>query len=187
MMDSLPYRNSAAEVLARLVRSLPPAAGILGIATCDKGLPAMMMAMAECNHLPGVLVPGGVTLPPSEGEDAGTIQSIGARFAHGEVSLKEAAELGCAACASPGGGCQFLGTAASAQVTAEALGIALPHSALAPSGEQVWLELAEHHVNIGHCQPAATVGPATPVARGAWVGAGRLGADLKAAITEVQD
>ena len=147
MMDSLPYRNSAAEVLARLVRSLPPAAGILGIATCDKGLPAMMMAMAECNHLPGVLVPGGVTLPPSEGEDAGTIQSIGARFAHGEVSLKEAAELGCAACASPGGGCQFLGTAASAQVTAEALGIALPHSALAPSGEQVWLELATQSTN----------------------------------------
>lgn len=65
-----------------------------------------------------------------------------ARYAHGLVSLEEAAELGCRACASPGGGCQFLGTAATSQVVAEALGLALPHSALAPSGQPVWTELA---------------------------------------------
>ncbi len=52
------------------------------------------------------------------------------------------AEMGCRACASPGGGCQFLGTAATSQVVAEALGIALPHSALAPSGHAVWLDAA---------------------------------------------
>lgn len=142
MMDSLPYRNTAAEVFGRLIRSLPPAKGVMGIATCDKGLPAMIMALAASRGLPGILVPGGVTLPPHEGEDAGTIQSIGTRFAHGEVSLKEAAELGCAACATSGGGCQFLGTAASSQVVAEALGMTLPHAALAPSGEAVWLSLA---------------------------------------------
>jgi putative YjhG/YagF family dehydratase len=50
--------------------------------------------------------------------------------------------MGCRACGSSGGGCQFLGTAATSQVVAEALGLALPHSALAPSGEPVWLELA---------------------------------------------
>src|SRR5207344_2363340 len=77
-----------------------------------------------------------------DGEDAGAVQTIGARFSRGLLSLKEASELGCRACASPGGGCQFLGTAATAQVVAEALGMALPHSALAPSGEPVWLELA---------------------------------------------
>jgi dihydroxyacid dehydratase/phosphogluconate dehydratase len=88
------------------------------------------------------LVPGGVTLPPERGEDAGKVQTLGARFSHGLVSLEEAAELGCRACASPGGGCQFLGTAATAQVVAEALGLSLPHSALAPSGEAVWLDLA---------------------------------------------
>jgi len=49
--------------------------------------------------------------------------------------------MGCRACGSPGGGCQFLGTAATSQVVAEALGLALPHSALAPSGQPVWLEL----------------------------------------------
>src|SRR5437763_3539229 len=142
MMDSLPYRNDAAIVFRRLIRSLPRRKGVLGVATCDKGLPAMMMALAGSKHLPCVLVPGGVTLPPRDGEDAGKVQSIGARFAHGELTLPEAAELGCRACASPGGGCQFLGTAATSQVVAEALGLTLPHAALAPSGQPIWLDLA---------------------------------------------
>src|SRR5881398_3576575 len=142
MMDSLPYRNDAAIVLRRLIRSLPTRAGVMGVATCDKGLPAMMMALAAARDLPTVLVPGGVTLMPESGEDAGKVQSIGARFAHGIISLQEAAEAGCRACASPGGGCQFLGTAATSQVVAEALGLTLPHAALAPSGEPVWLDMA---------------------------------------------
>jgi xylonate dehydratase len=142
MMDSLPYRNDAAMVLRRLIRSLPTRRGVIGVATCDKGLPAMMMALASMRDLPCVLVPGGVTLPPAQGEDAGKIQTIGARFAHGQISLQEAAELGCRACASPGGGCQFLGTAATAQVVGEALGLSLPHSALAPSGQPIWLDMA---------------------------------------------
>ena len=119
MMDSLPYRNDAAIVFRRLIRSLPRRKGVLGIATCDKGLPAMMLALAGMRDLPGGIVPGGVTLPPREGEDAGKVQSLGARYVHHEVSLQEAAELGCRACACPGGGCQFLGTAATAQVVAE--------------------------------------------------------------------
>src|SRR3954451_3179469 len=142
MFDSLPYRNDAAMVLGRLIRSLPQRQGIIGVATCDKGLPAMMMAVAGARNLPGIIVPGGVTLPPTESEDAGKVQTIGARYVHGDISLEDAAAAGCAACASPGGGCQFLGTAATAQVVAEALGIALPHSALAPSGQPIWREMA---------------------------------------------
>lgn len=142
MFDSLPYRNDAAIVFRRLIRSLPTRSGVLGVATCDKGLPAMMMALAGMRDLPSVLVPGGVTLPPSNGEDAGAVQTLGARFSHGLISLEEAAELGCRACGTPGGGCQFLGTAATSQVVSEALGLSLPHSALAPSGEPVWTELA---------------------------------------------
>ncbi|NOU80467.1 YjhG/YagF family D-xylonate dehydratase [Paenibacillus sp. LMG 31459] len=139
MFDSLPYRNDAAVVLRRLIRSLPTRKGVLGVATCDKGLPAMMLALAGMRHqLPGIIVPGGVTLPPVNGEDAGKVQSIGARFSNGELSLEDAADLGCRACATPGGGCQFLGTAATAQVIAEALGMSLPHSALSPSGQPVW-------------------------------------------------
>ncbi len=142
MLDSLPYRNDAAMVLRRLMRSLPTRRAVIGIATCDKGLPAMMMALASSGHVPAVLVPGGVTLLPEDGEDAGKVQTIGARFAHGEITREYAAEVGCRACATPGGGCQFLGTAATSQVVAEALGMALPHSALAPSGQPVWLDAA---------------------------------------------
>lgn len=141
MFDSLAYRNDAAVVMRRLIRSLPTAAGVMGIATCDKGLPATMLALAGVKSLPGVIVPGGVTLPVQGAEDAGQIQSLGARFSRDLVSLDYAAEMGCRACGSAGGGCQFLGTAATSQVIAEALGLALPHSALAPSGEPSWLEL----------------------------------------------
>ncbi len=148
MFDSLPYRNDAAMVFRRLIRSLPQRVGVLGVATCDKGLPSMMMALAAQRDLPTVLAPGGVTLPPTSGEDAGAVQTIGARFAHGMLTLDEAAALGCRACGTPGGGCQFLGTAATSQVVAEALGLAIPHSALAPSGEPVWTE-------IGHASARA--------------------------------
>ena len=141
MMDSLAYRNDAATVLRRLIRSLPTRGGVLGIATCDKGLPAMMMALAAQKSLPCVIVPGGVSLLPEQGEDAGKVQSLGARFAHGLITLEEASELGCRACASPGGGCQFLGTAATSQVVAEALGLSVTHSALAPSGQPIWLDM----------------------------------------------
>jgi putative YjhG/YagF family dehydratase len=140
MLDSLPYRNDAAMVLGRLMRSLPNRRGVIGVATCDKGLPAMMMALAGSGPLPSILVPGGVTLLPEDGEDAGKVQTIGARFSQEQITLEYAAEVGCRACASPGGGCQFLGTAATSQVVAEALGLALPHTALAPSGQPVWLD-----------------------------------------------
>ena len=142
MFDSLPYRNDAAAVFRRLIRSLPTRRGVLGIATCDKGLPAMMMALAANGDLPGVLVPGGVTLLPEAGEDAAHAQAIGMRFVHGEITLAEASEIGCRTCASPGGGCQFLGTAATAQVVGEALGLSLGHTALAPSGQPIWLDMA---------------------------------------------
>ncbi len=148
MFDSLPYRNDAAQVLRRLIRSLPRRSGVIGVATCDKGLPAMMMALASMRDLPGVLVPGGVTLPPEQGEDAGAVQTIGARFSHGLLTLDEASDLGCRACGTPGGGCQFLGTAATSQVVAEALGMAPAHSALAPSGAETWLEVARRAARL---------------------------------------
>jgi putative YjhG/YagF family dehydratase len=158
MMDSLPFRNDAAMVLRRLMRSLPTRKGVLGVATCDKGLPAMMMALASAGKLPAILVPGGVTLLPESGEDAGKVQTIGARFAQQQITLDYAADVGCRACATPGGGCQFLGTAATAQVVGEALGLALPHTALAPSGHAIWLDAARrsaravlrmHHLEMG--------------------------------------
>jgi putative YjhG/YagF family dehydratase len=100
------------------------------------------MALASSGSLPSVLIPGGVTLLPESGEDAGKAQTIGARFAQGQITLEYAAEIGCRACATPGGGCQFLGMAATSQVIAEGLGLALPHSALGPSGQPIWVDAA---------------------------------------------
>ncbi len=148
MFDSLPYRNDAAIVFRRLIRSLPTRRGVLGIATCDKGLPAMMLALSGSSHLPSVIVPGGVTLPARDAEDLGKVQTIGARYTHGMISLEEAAEAGCRACGSPGGGCQFLGTAATSQVIAEALGMTVPHAALAPSGQPIWMEMARQSAAV---------------------------------------
>ena len=147
MMDSLAYRNDSAQVFKRLIRSLPVRKGVMAIATCDKGLPAVMMAIGSMRNLPCILVPGGSTLPPIKGEDAGKVQSIGARFSQGELSLEDASEFGCKACASSGGGCQFLGTAGTSQVVAEALGLTLTHSALSPSGQAIWLDIARRSAN----------------------------------------
>jgi len=152
MFDSLPYRNDAAIVFRRLIRSLPTRRGVIGVATCDKGLPAMMIALAGAANLPSVVVPGGVTLPArnEQGpeEDLGKVQTIGARYTNGMISLEDASAAGCKACGSPGGGCQFLGTAATSQVVAEALGMTAPHAALAPSGQPVWLDLARQSAKI---------------------------------------
>ena len=143
MMDSLPYRNDASTVFRRLIRSLPTRKGVIGVATCDKGLPSMMMALAGTSDLPTILIPGGVTLLSEDtDEDLGRIQTIGARFSQGDIDLDYAAEMACRSCASPGGGCQFLGTAATSQTIAEALGLTLPHSALAPSGSEIWRDMA---------------------------------------------
>ena len=56
-------------VLATKVSSLPTRKGVLGVATCDKGLPATLLALAGCRDLPGIIVPGGVTLPAIDAED----------------------------------------------------------------------------------------------------------------------
>lgn len=142
MLDSLAYRNDAATVFRRQIRSLPQGQGVLGAATCDKGLPAMMMALAGVPDLPSVLLPGGVTLLAEDAEDAGKVQTLSARFSRGDIGLDYALSMGCRACGSPGGGCQFMGTAATSQVVGEALGMALPHSALAPSGAEIWRDMA---------------------------------------------
>src|SRR6202044_3557892 len=70
MFDSLAYRNDAATIFRRLIRSLPTRSGVIGVATCDKGLPAMMMALASMRDLPCVLVPGGGALLAEGGEAA---------------------------------------------------------------------------------------------------------------------
>ena len=100
----------------------------------------MMMALAGTPDKPTIIMPGGVTLAVENGEDTAKIQSIGSRFAQNEVTLEYAQDMGCKSCASPGGGCQFLGTAGTSQVVAESLGMTLPHAALTPSGTNLWID-----------------------------------------------
>jgi putative YjhG/YagF family dehydratase len=150
MLDSLPYRNDAAIVMRRLIRSLPTCRGILGVASCDKGLPATLMALAGVPSLPAVAVPGGVTLLARDAENTALVQTLSARFARGDITLDHASVMGCRACGSAGGGCQFMGTAATSQVIAEALGLSLPHSALSPSGTAIWLGMARRSATALH-------------------------------------
>ncbi len=142
MFDSLAYRNDAAIVMRRLIRSLPTASGVIGIATLRQGTAGDDDGAGRHEASAGRRRARRRDAARAGAEDAGQVQSLGARFARDLISLDYAAEMGCRACGSSGGGCQFLGTAATSQVVAEALGLALPHSALAPSGEPVWLELA---------------------------------------------
>ena len=89
MFDSLPYRNDAAIVLRRLVRSLPRRRGVIGVGTCDKGLPAMLMAVASFRELAGRdRARAASRCRRAVGEDAGAVQTLGARFAHGLVTLR---------------------------------------------------------------------------------------------------
>src|SRR2546430_4827833 len=93
MFDSLPYRNDAAQVFRRLIRSLPTRSGVIGVATCDKGLPAMMMALAGKGDLPGVLVPGRVTLPPSDGEEPREVPTLRAGVPDGLIFMAVAVPI----------------------------------------------------------------------------------------------
>ena len=143
MMDSLPYRNDAAHGAAP---ADPLAADARGRARRGD------LRQGAAGHDDGA---GGdarsAVRPRARRRDAAADGRRGRRQgadhrrplrARRRSRLQEAAELGCRACASPGGGCQFLGTAATSQVVGEALGLSLPHSALAPSGQPIWLDMA---------------------------------------------
>ena len=147
MMCSLASRWTLYNMFLMQIEGIPQRKGIIGIGTCDKGFPAITMALARAadryKEMPLIAIPGGVTLPVKDGWDAGKVQAVPALFSAGKLTLKEAQEVGCRACGSPGGGCQFLGTAATAQVVGEALGLTVSHAALAPSGSGVWRAMAE--------------------------------------------
>ena len=87
-------------VFRRLIRSLPTRRGVIGVATCDKGLPAMMMALAGMHDLPCVLVPG---RRHAAGRTRRRRRQAFRRSARalrtGRSRLEEAAEAGCRACA----------------------------------------------------------------------------------------
>ena len=144
MMDSLPYRNDAAIVFRRLIRSLPTRRGVLGVATCDKGLPAMMMALAA--HARSALRAGARRRDAAAARTARTparSSRIGARFAHGEITLERGGRAGLprlrhrrAAAASSSA------PRPRRRWSARRSACRCRTRALAPSGQPIWLDMA---------------------------------------------
>ena len=130
MNYSLVSREFIADMIEIQAMATPFDAGIF-IASCDKGLPGNLKALARIN-IPSVVVTGGIM---AAGPDMLTLEQLGAysaKFERGEITEKElcfAKENACPSC----GACSFMGTASTMQVTAEALGLALPGTALLPA------------------------------------------------------
>ena len=132
--DGINFSLASREMIANMIEiheSATPFDGAVFIASCDKGMPGSLMGMLRVN-IPSVMVPGGVM---NAGPELLTLEQLGmysARYERGEIDEKKfrwAKENACPGC----GACSFIGTASSMQILAEALGLALPGSALLPA------------------------------------------------------
>ncbi len=132
--DGINYSLASREMIANMIEihagATPFDAGVY-LASCDKGMPANLMGLARAN-IPSVVVPGGTM---KAGPDLLTLEQLGmysARYQRGEIDEEKLAWAKQNAC--PGcGACSFIGTASTMQIMAEALGLALPGSALLPA------------------------------------------------------
>lgn len=132
--DGINYSLVSREMIANMIEiqaNATPFDGAVYLASCDKGMPGCLMGMARVN-VPSVVVPGGVM---AAGPEMLTLEQLGmysAQYERGEIDqarLDWAKENACPSC----GACSFIGTASSMQIMAEALGLALPGSALLPA------------------------------------------------------
>lgn len=115
--------------------------GMVAISSCDKAIPAHLMAIARLKK-PAVFVPGGVMSAAAGGFTLEQIGQVSAAYRKGEVPaayLEQCQKDACTGC----GACQFMGTAGTMQVLAEALGLALPHSALIPASSKYLDSMAQ--------------------------------------------
>ncbi len=138
---SLPSRDMIANIVEIHNNATPFDAGVF-IASCDKGLPGLLMGIGRTN-LPSVVVPGGVM---AAGPDLLTLEMIGkynAECARGEITEKQFDYYKHNACPTCGA-CSFMGTACTMQVMAEALGLALPGTALLPAVSDLLMKSAEN-------------------------------------------
>ncbi len=141
--DGINYSLVSREIIADMIEihgNATPFDGDVYIASCDKGMPANLMGMARIN-MPSIALPGGTMCA---GPEMLTLEQLGmynAMYERGEIDknkLNWAKENACPSC----GACSFIGTASSMQIMAEALGLALPGSALVPAASSVLLEYA---------------------------------------------
>ncbi|MBW9171667.1 dihydroxy-acid dehydratase [Clostridium estertheticum] len=126
---SLPSREIMTDMIEIHVQATPFDAGVF-ITSCDKAVPAHLMAIARLD-MPSILVPGGIM---NAGPDMLTLEQIGtysAQYERGEITEEKFTYYKHNACPSCGA-CSFMGTASTMQVMSEALGIAMPGTALVP-------------------------------------------------------
>ena len=142
--DGINYSLVSREMIANMIEihaNATPFDGGVYLSSCDKGLPGNLMGLARVN-IPSVVVPGGTM---NAGPDMLTLEQLGmysAKYERGEIDEEKLEWAKCNACPSCGA-CSFIGTASTMQIMAEALGLALPGSALMPATSPDLLEFAK--------------------------------------------
>ncbi len=132
--DGINFSLASREMIANMIEihaNATPFDGGVYLSSCDKGMPGNLMGLARVN-IPSIVVPGGTM---NAGPEMLTLEQLGmysAKFQRGEISEEKLDWAKCNACPSCGA-CSFIGTASTMQIMAEALGLALPGSALMPA------------------------------------------------------
>lgn len=141
--DGINYSLASREMIANMIEihanATPFDAGVY-LASCDKGMPGNLMGLARAD-VPSVVVPGGTM---NAGPEMLTLEQLGmysAKYERGEIDEEKLEWAKCNACPNCGA-CSFIGTASTMQIMAEALGLALPGSALMPATSPDLLEYA---------------------------------------------
>ena len=141
--DGINYSLASREIIADMIEiheRATPFDGAVYLSSCDKGMPGNLMGMARVN-VPSLMVTGGTM---SAGPDLLTLEQLGmysAKYERGEIDEETFNWAKCNACPSCGA-CSFIGTASTMQIMAEALGLALPGSALLPASSPDLLDYA---------------------------------------------
>ena len=132
--DGINFSLASREMIANMIEihaNATPFDGGVYLSSCDKGMPGNLMGLARVN-IPSIVVPGGTM---NAGPEMLTLEQLGmysAKFQRGEITEEKLDWAKCNACPSCGA-CSFIGTASTMQIMAEALGLALPGSALMPA------------------------------------------------------
>ncbi len=143
--DGINFSLASRDIMAAMVEihaSSLPYDGLLTFSSCDKSIPAHLMAIAKLNR-PSIHFSGGSMMPGPEFSTAVKCYETREALRDGKISKQEAEFFKINACASYGA-CQYMGTAATMQILSEAMGMSLPGNALMPA----WSNIIRHHADL---------------------------------------
>lgn len=130
MYYSLPSREMICNMIELQALASPYDYAVY-MSSCDKGIPGTLMAMCRVD-IPGIFIPGGVMKVGKSGITLEQVGKFNTDYIKGKITHQEFLDLKKECCPTQGA-CAFMGTAATMQVIAEALGLAMPGSALMPT------------------------------------------------------